>query len=87
MEGQTAVRLCPECLTTDAHFPNIDGCKTCTSMLSQDEAAFWNTPMFLDPQYNQHGDSIGYLPVFPKDIMYQVKIPWYINIIHMLMLE
>jgi hypothetical protein len=87
MNQQTAVRMCPECMTTDSHFPNIQGCATCASMISHDEALFWNTPVFMEPQYNDKGESVGYLPVFPEDVMQQMRIPWYINLIRMFMLE
>jgi hypothetical protein len=71
-----AVRMCPECRTTDANFPNIDGCKTCASMLSQEEALFWSTPLFTEPY-----------PVFPSEVLDSIHIPWYINLIRMFMLE
>lgn len=56
-------------------------------MLNQEEAIFWATPIFMEPQYNAAGDPVGYLAVFPKDIMQQVRIPWYINLARMLMLD
>jgi hypothetical protein len=76
MSSHIVERMCPECRTTDANFPNIDGCKSCASMLSQEELIFWNTPLFMEPDL-----------IFPSDVMRQVYIPWYINLIRMFMLE
>lgn len=87
MSSHIAVRMCPECRTTDANFPNIDGCKSCATMVAHEEAIFWNTPMYLEPQFNERGESIGNISMTPKDIMRMVRVPWYITVIRMLMLE
>ncbi len=87
MSSHQVVRMCPECRTTDAHFPNIDGCQSCASMLLHEEAIFWNTPVYLEPKFNDKGEPIGGLSITPKDIMRLVRVPWYITLVRMLMLE
>ena len=76
MSHQKVQRLCLECRTTDANFPNIVGCRSCTSMLSQEEKLFWSTPLFVEPY-----------PILPGEVMDNVHIPWYIGLIRMFMLE
>lgn len=87
MSSHVAVRMCPECRTTDAHFPNIDGCPSCASMLSQEENIFWNTPLYLEEKTNDKGEVVDKVGVMPKDVMRQVRIPWYVNLFRMIMLE
>lgn len=63
-----ATRMCPECLTTDASFPNIIDCASCKEMLEQDEYAFWNTPLYWENE-----DSEG---MTPRQFMGRVVQPW-----------
>jgi hypothetical protein len=60
-----AIRLCPTCLTSDAAFPLIPGCKSCREMLAQDEYAFWNTPLHLDEE-----------DITPRQLIRRVMQPW-----------
>jgi hypothetical protein len=51
VDSSTIMRLCPECLTTDAAFPLKNDCKSCRQMLSNDEFRFWNVPVVLETEY------------------------------------
>lgn len=87
MSSHTPVRMCLTCLTTDAHFPNIDGCPSCAEMLSQEERIFWNTPLYLEEVTNDVGEVVDRIGVLPKDVMRLTRTPWYIGLFRLLMLE
>lgn len=75
MSSHIALRMCPECRTTDAHFPNIDGCRSCAEMLSQDEKIFWNTPIDWEERPLANG-KVQKEPITPREVIRRCKQPW-----------
>lgn len=68
-------RMCPECLTTDAAFPLIEGCKSCKETLAHDEFVFWNTPIYTESGVARDG-STARINVTPALIIRRVVQPW-----------
>ena len=71
----TVTRMCPECLTTDAAFPLVEGCKSCKDTLQYDEYMFWNTPLYWveEPLGNGKYSRKG---VYAEDVLHHVVQPW-----------
>jgi hypothetical protein len=71
----SAERLCPDCMTTDAAFPLIEGCQSCKATLAQDEYDFWNTPLYYVDSVFDNGTATRE-PVMPREVMRRIFQPW-----------
>lgn len=75
MSACGAERMCPECRTTDASFPNIPGCQSCKQMLAHDEFVFWNSPLYWDEVYLFNGEIVQ-IPVTAQEFIRRMRQPW-----------
>lgn len=77
MNTANALRMCPECMSTDAHHPTIQGCQSCAAMVAYEGNAFLNTVITEEPIFTDAGELAGSVGITPREIIRRVVQPWH----------